>query len=97
MRTAQTILFGAAAAVCGERNDSYGAPSDDFGTQAAMISAYLTRSNGYPVVVTASDIAALMICVKLGRQSHAAKADNWLDIAGYAACGAECDEAGAQQ
>jgi len=39
----------------------------------------------------------LMICVKLGRQSHAAKPDNWLDIAGYAACGAECDEVAAQQ
>lgn len=97
MRTAQTILTAAANAVCGERNDSYGPPSEDFATQAAMIAAYLSRSNGYTVNVTASDIAAIMICVKLGRQSHVAKPDNWLDIAGYAACGAECDEHQGQQ
>lgn len=96
MRTAQTILTAAANAVCGERNDSYGPPSEDFATQAAMISAYLTRSNGYLVIVTATDIAPIMICVKLGRQAHTAKQDNWIDIAGYAACGAECDHSAAQ-
>ena len=97
MRTAQTILTAAANAVCGERNNSYGPPVEDFAPQAAMIAAYLTRSNGYSVNVTGSDIAAIMIFVKLGRQSHAARSDNWLDIAGYAACGAECDEAAGRQ
>ena len=56
-----------------------------------MISAYLTRSNGYIVQVTAGDIAALMVCVKLARQAHRPKQDNWIDVAGYAACGAECN------
>jgi hypothetical protein len=32
-----------------------------------------------------------MICVKIARQAHRPKADNWVDIAGYAACGAECN------
>jgi hypothetical protein len=29
--------------------------------------------------------------VKIARQAHCHKADNWIDVAGYAACGAECD------
>lgn len=91
MRLAQQILDTAAAAVCGDRNDSYGPPIEDFACQAAMMSAYLTRTNGHTVHVTASDIAALMAIVKLARQAHTPKADNWIDLAGYAACGAECD------
>jgi hypothetical protein len=90
-QTARHILEAAANAVCGERNDSYGSPADDFHTQAAMFSTYLTRTNGQPVGVSASDIAALMCLVKIARQAHAPKADNWIDLAGYAACGAECD------
>jgi len=92
MRTAKETLDAAASAVCGPRNEDYGAPIEDFTTQAAMISAYLTRSNGYTVQVTAGDIAALMVCVKLARQAHRPKMDNWVDIAGYAACGAECND-----
>jgi hypothetical protein len=92
MRTAKETLDAAASAVCGPRNEDYGSPIEDFTTQAAMISAYLTRSNGYTVQVTAGDIAALMVCVKLARQAHRPKPDNWIDIAGYAACGAECND-----
>ena len=91
MKAAADTLRIAAEAVCGERNESYGSPVDDFSTQAEMISSYLSRTNGYRVVVTASDIAAMMILVKLARQAHRPKADNWIDAAGYAACGAQCD------
>jgi hypothetical protein len=91
MRHAEYILSKANVAVCGDRNDSYGPPTEDFRTQAAMFSAYLSRTNGRPVMVTASDIAALMCLVKIARQAHAPKQDNWVDLAGYAACGAECD------
>ena len=91
MKAAADTLRIAEEAVCGERNESYGSPVDDFSTQAEMISSYLSRTNGYRVVVTASDIAAMMILVKLARQAHRPKADNWIDAAGYAACGAQCD------
>jgi hypothetical protein len=64
---------------------------EDFGTQAEMFSSYLSRTNNLRVLVTASDIAALMILVKIARQAHCHKTDNWVDAAGYAACGAECD------
>jgi hypothetical protein len=91
MKAAADTLRIAAEAVCGERNESYGSPADDFATQAEMISSYLSRTNKSNVVVTASDIAALMILVKIARQAHRPKADNWIDVAGYAACGAQCD------
>jgi hypothetical protein len=91
MKAAADTLRIAAEAVCGERNQSYGSPADDFRTQGEMFSSYLSRTNGAKVVVTASDIAALMILVKIARQAHRAKPDNWIDAAGYAACGAQCD------
>lgn len=91
-RTAKLLLEGAANAVCGPRNEDYGPPIEDFSCQAQMMSAYLSRTNGQSVIVTASDIAALMCLVKLGRQAHRPKLDNWMDIAGYAACGGEIDE-----
>lgn len=91
-RPAAEILQEASDAVCGARNESYGPPIEDFSCQAKMISAYLTRTNGSFVKVTPSDIAAIMCCVKLGRQAHVAKRDNWVDLAGYAACGGEIDE-----
>jgi hypothetical protein len=91
MKAAAETLRIAAEAVCGERNQSYGSPADDFRTQGEMFSSYLSRTNGTKVVVTASDIAALMILVKIARQAHRAKPDNWIDAAGYAACGAQCD------
>jgi hypothetical protein len=91
MKAASTTLHSALEAVTGDRNKSYGNPLEDFTTQAEMFSAYLTRTNSRRVYVTATDIAALMILVKLARQAHRPKQDNWTDAAGYAACGAECD------
>jgi hypothetical protein len=91
MQTAKQTLDAASSAVCGARNEDYGSPANDFATQAEMFSSYLSRTNGAQVLVTASDIAALMILVKIARQAHCHKADNWIDVAGYAACGAECD------
>ncbi len=91
MTYARQILTTALEAVTGDRNRHYGNPLDDFTTQAEMFSAYLTRANNRRVQVTPTDIAALMILVKVARQAHAPKVDNWVDAAGYAACGAECD------
>jgi hypothetical protein len=91
-RFAKKMLRQAAEAVCGDRNDSYGPPIEDFTTQADMMSAYLSRTNGTFVRVRPSDIAALMAIVKIARQAHQPKADNWVDLAGYAACGAEIDD-----
>lgn len=88
----EKILEEAASNISGARNETYGPPIEDFECQAVMMSAYLTRVNGYLVTVRASDIASLMIIVKLARQAHASKRDNWVDIAGYAGCGGEVND-----
>lgn len=39
---------------------------------------------------TASDVANMMILLKIARGANGKpKEDNWIDIAGYAACGGE--------
>ena len=76
LRTAENI-------VCKDRNDQYGEPEDNFGTVARFWSGYLGT------VIKPEDVANLMILFKVARNKHAGKPDNWIDIAGYAACGGE--------
>ena len=42
------------------------------------------------LVIEADDVAAMMALLKIARiATGTAKADNWVDLAGYAACGGE--------
>lgn len=78
------ILEAARVCVCGNREQDYGSPERTFETIAIFWSAYL----GYPV--SATDVAAMMALMKIARiASGRAKEDNWVDLAGYAACGGE--------
>ncbi len=80
------VLETALSCVDGGREQDYGKPEDNFGTIASLWSTYL----GYPV--TSKDVAAMMILEKISRiMSGHAKDDNWVDIAGYAACGGEIE------
>ena len=78
------VLEAALAAVNGERNASYSEPADNFGRTAQLGSAYLT------VEISAIDVAVLMVLLKVARLMHTpGHHDSWVDIAGYAACGAD--------
>lgn len=78
------ILDTAKQMVCGQREQDYGTPEDNFKTIADFWTAYL----GYPVDTT--DVAAMMALLKIARISTGtATADSWVDLAGYAACGRE--------
>lgn len=80
------VLQKADAITSGDREQDYGSPENNFARIAMMWSAYLG------VTVSAKDVAAMMISVKLARiASGNAKDDNWIDIAGYAACGGEIE------
>lgn len=82
--TRKETLTLAEKAVCGDREKSYGSPEDNFKMIANLWSTY----TGYPF--TAQDVAAMMILLKIARVATGVnKDDNWVDIAGYAACGAE--------
>ena len=89
----QDILDTATKCVCGDREQDYGSPEDNFSTIAAMWEPYLRRkciSKGAGVSVGAEDVAMLLALVKIGRiASGNVKEDNYVDLAGYAACAGE--------
>lgn len=74
----------AEAAINGERDEMYGSPDQNFGRIAKLWSVYLN------VPIMPADVANMMILLKVARLRHTPGVlDSWLDIAGYAACGAE--------
>ena len=82
------ILETAAKITKGERETQYGGPEDNFRKIAELWSAYLSKEEA--VVLTAEDVAVMMILFKVGRlTTGGGSADTWVDIAGYAACGGE--------
>ena len=72
-----------------DRQNDYGTPEKNFGTIAEYWTAYL-RSRGINGIVKDFDVAAMMSLLKIARvASSPHKDDNWVDLAGYAANGAE--------
>lgn len=88
--TRAQILEAARKCVCGGRDADYGAPEDNFATTADLWMTYLQAAhpNGAPDITT-KDVAALMCLLKIARIAKGDKADNFIDLAGYAACGGE--------
>ena len=78
------ILDTAKVYVTKDRAADHGDMEDNFATIAQFWSVYL----GAPVA--AHDVAAMMVLLKIARiRSNPAHPDNWVDGAGYAACGGE--------
>lgn len=84
--TQEDILVEALRLTSGDRQATYGPPDQDFRRTAAMWSALFGHA------FEPKDVALAMILLKASRQIHQRKRDNWVDIAGYARCGAICDE-----
>lgn len=77
-------LDKAKACVCGQREEDYGTPEDNFRIIADLWSAYMG------IKCTANDVAMMMALLKIARiKSGTATDDSYVDLAGYAACGAE--------
>lgn len=91
--TRDEILELAKACVSGAREQDYGSPEDNFGTIAELWETYLVRKcapDGVELNVLPEDVAAMLALLKIARiASGHAKDDNWVDLAGYAACGGE--------
>lgn len=80
------VLEKAYKCVCGGRDETYGGPETSFAAIARLWSAYLDRD------VEPKDVAVMMVLFKAGRISSGMSVlDNWVDMAGYAACGGEID------
>jgi len=88
-------LDAAKAAVAARR--AYGPPEQNFARIAALWSAYLVgKAPGTDAAqpVTAIDVAAMMALMKIARiEETPSHEDSWVDLAGYAACGAEVSSA----
>lgn len=74
----ESILQEAQRITHGDRQQAYGHPSDDYERVSGMLEAL----KGW--YLTASDIALIMLCVKISREVHNPKRDNRVDIAGFA-------------
>lgn len=82
----EELLEKARICVCGEREQDYGTPENNFGVIADLWSDYLQTQ------IDRRDVAAMMILLKVARIANSycgGTDDTWVDIAGYAACGAE--------
>ena len=87
------ILETAMKCVLGGREQDYGTPENNFRTVANMWSDYLSAKKE-PMDIEPKDVAAMLALLKIARISTGKiKADNWVDLAGYAACGGELEGA----
>lgn len=85
------ILEAAAKCVCGDREQDYGSPENNFQTIANLWIDYLTAKDDF-LGIEPKDVAAMLALLKIARiASGHAKEDNWVDLAGYAACGGEVE------
>lgn len=78
------LLEEAANIVEGQRKEDYGETYKSFERISNLWSAYLSCP------VSPSDVAAMMIMLKISRAKQTpTHKDSWVDMAGYAACGYE--------
>lgn len=88
--TREELLDEAKEIVTKHRQSAYGTPEDNFAKIGLAWTAYLEGRKDPRQAIAAHDVANMMILLKVIRsQNDPGKTDNYLDIAGYAACGCE--------
>lgn len=92
--TRAEVLHRAEQCVCGQREQDYGTPEDNFETIAEFWKTYLSRAcvdEEGCVYIDATDVAMMMALLKIARiAGGSGTRDSFIDLAGYAACGGEC-------
>lgn len=86
-------LQAAKEIVTSDRENIYGSPEDNFELVSEFWVSYLSsKSVFYP-----QDVANMMILLKVARAATGKfNADNYIDIAGYAACACEIGDRGSK-
>jgi hypothetical protein len=83
------ILQTASDIITKDREQAYGSPEDNFQVIADFWNAYIGRKD-ITEGITAHDVAVMMCLLKIARMATGQpKPDNYIDLAGYAACGGE--------
>ena len=81
------VLEEAKDLIYGQRADDYGDAQSNFQRMADLVNPIIKKADGN---LTATDMALVMIQVKIARlQESPDHEDSWVDIAGYAALGAQ--------
>ena len=82
--TRKRVLSEAEKCVCGQREQDYGTPEDNFGRIAEFWTTYMGVEFG------TVDVAIMMALLKIARISENPQhMDSWADGCGYFACGGE--------
>ena len=89
------ILEAARKCVCGEREQDYGTPENNFETIGLLWGVYLRAA--YPELVkgagvnfiTSKDVGVMMALLKAAHIATGTSPDSFVDLAGYAACAGE--------
>lgn len=85
----EDLLDEARSVVCGDRQRDYGDARDNFKRIAALWGAVLDLD------ISPADVALCLALLKVSRLAHqGGHWDSWVDLAGYAALGAEVSEVG---
>lgn len=93
--TRAEILDAAEKCVCGKRDHDYGVPEDSFYTISLLWVIYLRAAHPELAEVltvkqlTTKDVGMMMALLKVARITASDKEDNYVDLAGYAACAGE--------
>lgn len=93
MMNRSDILNKAMTCVNGNRQEDYGTPENNFERIADLWNVYLRDSLRPDCAgMDAKDVACMLALLKIARISTGhGKDDNWIDLAGYAACGGEIE------
>ena len=92
---AETICEEALRIQGGDRQQDYGDPTPNHDDIANLWNSYIDvafRQHGTEPKLEARDVAHMMILLKVARNCHKPKRDNWVDMAGYAQCGGKIDK-----
>ena len=95
MKSKVSVLEEAQSIIYGDREKTYGHPAKNLKTIASMWTAYMNNMDDGNFNVTAKDVAAMMMLVKVARFANdPSHRDNLVDVCGYAALIERCDEVG---
>lgn len=84
-----SVLLEARTLITGDRNVTYGSPVQNFKNIGEMWTTRLKHKLKDGETISGSDVADMMVLVKVARNIAQPKRDNYTDGAGYFACGYE--------